>query len=308
MTTIAYRDGELAADSQLTSCNNAPAGEVTKAWQTEDGSLWAHSGAAQDAERLAHWTHGPRDPSPPEIDDGVLIQVTPAGVVRQWWGKGWIEASADSYAWGSGERCARAAMMAGATPERAVEIAAALDSDTGGTITVLRLNEPIAPAMPTAAAGQSGPNPGTPMTPEEVRLKALEFATTYTLAAGGFQTRKPLVETAAEIAAFIESGKAPEQPKVEPHTLPPLGSADDPKTRGVEEAGDPIQMARKALYDAGGLSVDLSNCRVVANDPDSQVLQARARAYNALADFHAKQSADARASEARRGLLARLGL
>lgn len=140
LTTIAWDGQTLAADSVLTSCNNAPAGEVAKAWATADGFRWAHSGAGQDNERLTKWTRGGRTGDPPKIEEGVLIRISPTGVVRQWWGMGWIQARADRSAWGSGERCAMAAMMAGADAQRAVEIAAFLDPDTGGEITVLTIN------------------------------------------------------------------------------------------------------------------------------------------------------------------------
>jgi hypothetical protein len=142
VTTIAYDGKTLAADSRLTSCNNAPAGEVTKAWSTPDGSLWAHSGAGQDYERLRQWAEGNREGPAPELDEGVLVHITPAGLVRQWWGKGWLEARAEQFAWGSGERIARGAMLAGADARRAVEIASVLDTDTGGEIVVL--TQPLA--------------------------------------------------------------------------------------------------------------------------------------------------------------------
>lgn len=137
MTTIAFDGQTLAADSRLTSCNNAPAGEIGKAWKTPDGSRWAHAGAGQDNAKLREWAFGNRNDPPPKIEEGVLVHIAPDGGVRQWWGEGWIEAAAERFAWGSGEHCALAAMMAGAEAKRAVEISSYLDNDTGGAITVL---------------------------------------------------------------------------------------------------------------------------------------------------------------------------
>jgi hypothetical protein len=137
VTTIAYRDGFLAADTQVNGCNNCPVGHMAKIGQTEDGHWWAHTGEAQRQAAAAQWAEK-REGDPPKSDEGCLILISPDGAVKEWWGNGWLTYSQSVYAWGSGERPARAAMLAGADPERAVEIAAILDNDTGGEITVLR--------------------------------------------------------------------------------------------------------------------------------------------------------------------------
>lgn len=72
------------------------------------------------------------------------------------------------------------------------------------------------------------------MNPEEIRLRALEFATSYTASAGGYKTQKPLLELAAEIAAFIEAGKVPDAPKIEepqPNTVYPVSVPTAPQKR-----------------------------------------------------------------------------
>lgn len=137
MTTIAYRDGVLAADTQVNGCNGCPVGYVAKIGATENGFWWAFTGEAQQQERAVEWVQT-REGDPPKTETGCLILISPAGVVREWWGNGWLQCSADHFAWGAGERMARAAMLAGADPQRAVEIASILDTDTGGEITVLR--------------------------------------------------------------------------------------------------------------------------------------------------------------------------
>lgn len=137
MTTIVYRDGVLAADTQVNGCNNCPVGSLTKVGATPDGYWWAFTGQAQQQAAAAEWAQKRID-DPPKTEEGCLILITPEGAVREWWGNGWLQCEAAFFAWGSGERMARAAMMAGADPHRAVEIASALDTDTGGEITVLR--------------------------------------------------------------------------------------------------------------------------------------------------------------------------
>lgn len=138
MTTIAWDGHTLAADTQVTSCNNNRAGDLQKAWATKDGSRWAHTGNAHELERMRAWTEGKRKTDPPTLcEGGALVHITPQGVVREWWTDGWLQMAAPVRAWGSGERMALAAMMAGACARRAVEIAAALDTDTGLPVTVL---------------------------------------------------------------------------------------------------------------------------------------------------------------------------
>lgn len=112
------------------------------------------------------------------------------------------------------------------------------------------------------------------MTPEEIRLKALTFATSSTLFST--QDEVDVIKRAKAYADFIEGRFVEKAEKLTP--APPT---------------DPIQMARKALYDAGGithaLSLDRGCAEMIATDPADPTLRARADAYNALADLHAKQ-------------------
>ena len=138
MTTIAYRDGVLAADSQITSGNNARCGTVMKIGRAPDGYRWAYSGQTQQQERFAKWACGDRKADPDKwTEGGVGILISPEGVVREWWGDGWLQVSSPCHAWGSGERVARGAMAAGATSERAVAICIEIDPDTGGPVVTL---------------------------------------------------------------------------------------------------------------------------------------------------------------------------
>lgn len=142
MTTIAWDGETLAADSQMTSSNYIPAGQVAKAWRTKDGFLWAHAGCAHDIERLKEWSWSDRSTTPHKLEEGGLICIDPSGNVRQWWADGWISTRGKPLAWGSGERIAMGALLAGASAARAVEIAATLDSDTGGEIVAVSIGKP----------------------------------------------------------------------------------------------------------------------------------------------------------------------
>ena len=138
MTTIAYKDGVLAADSLITSANNARCGSVRKIGEAGD-MWWAYSGATHQMESFEQWAKSGMMGDPPKFENqGVGIIVSPGGIVREWWGDGWLEITSDAHAWGSGERIARGAMMAGASAKRAIEIAIALDIETGGEVQELR--------------------------------------------------------------------------------------------------------------------------------------------------------------------------
>ena len=137
MTTIAYRDGVLAADTQINSGNGARAGSIQKVGRTSDGHLWGYSGSTQHQEGCVAWLDK-REGDPAKIE-GVFIVITPAGAVREWWGEGWIQSQARFFAWGSGERLALGAMQVGATAAEAVRAAIALDLESGGEVTAVRL-------------------------------------------------------------------------------------------------------------------------------------------------------------------------
>lgn len=139
MTTIAYREGVLAADSQV-NCGGGRCGSVVKAWKTDDGSLWAFSGRASLQEGCQKWSLGQRQGDPPQIEDSTLVCITPDGRVREWCGKGWLQSQAEFFAWGSGGEYAMGAMAMGASAEQAVVAAIRFDTSSGGDLTVLSLD------------------------------------------------------------------------------------------------------------------------------------------------------------------------
>ena len=142
MTTIAYRDGVLAADTQINSGNGNRAGHIRKIGRTADGWLWGFTGSTEHMADCAEWAEG-REGKPPAIE-GCFILISPDGRHKEWWGKGWIAAEDPQAAWGSGEKIARGAMHAGASASEAVQAAIALDTDSGGTVTVLRVEKSAA--------------------------------------------------------------------------------------------------------------------------------------------------------------------
>jgi len=137
MTTIAYRDGVLAADTLL----NAIAGHdrVTKL-KRRGNAVYGVAGVLVDCEALADWYFGPRNAPPKyfligdERPSAQIIVIHDDGkVYSSGWGGHAVEVT--SYvAIGSGSEYAVGAMYMGADAIHAVQAAMRHDTDTGGEI------------------------------------------------------------------------------------------------------------------------------------------------------------------------------
>lgn len=140
MTTIAYRDGVLAADS-LISSGTMRAGHMTKIARCPAGWIGGVSGGLEAISLFAEWLRTGRVgecPSLGENSDGVLVR--PDGTVFYVGPRGSLsQVRADFVAIGSGEKVAVGAMAMGADARRAVEVAAEHDTATGGEIVTLAL-------------------------------------------------------------------------------------------------------------------------------------------------------------------------
>lgn len=140
MTTIAYRDGVLAADT-LCCFGNSRDGFATKAVK-RGPYLAAASGAVAAMGRFLDWVRGGLQGEPPPMPDGdhttFGIIVCPDGSCLTFGPSGWERTKADTYAIGSGADYAQGALAMGASAEEAVRIAMQFDVKTGGEITVIR--------------------------------------------------------------------------------------------------------------------------------------------------------------------------
>lgn len=140
MTTIAYRDGVLAADTAVHD-RGVYCGEVTKIYQYRDGTMGGAAGCLGDVAAMREFIASGGMNEPPEFKDedseGILIR--PWGKV-EWIGekRKRIELTGEFFAIGSGFKLALGAMHAGADAIRAVEIAAHLDNHTRAPLTILR--------------------------------------------------------------------------------------------------------------------------------------------------------------------------
>lgn len=138
MTTIAYRDGVVAADTLITA-NGMRAGEMAKIMR-RGRLLVGFAGASRNFEAFRNWLSAGM-PGSFKSEGGNVFILAP-GFPPIVWGDGdtpWRE-TAETWALGSGEAAAMGAMQVGASAERAVQAAIALDVNCGGKITVLRRN------------------------------------------------------------------------------------------------------------------------------------------------------------------------
>lgn len=134
MTTIAYRDGVLAADSGNWH-SNVLYRSALKVARGPDGSLHGVTGSAADAETYIRWVQSGMEGDAPKPDainreEGrsafIALVVPPSGdLVRVWTAYGWEDHHGVQFmAVGAGSEMAIGAMAAGATAEQAVAIVA----------------------------------------------------------------------------------------------------------------------------------------------------------------------------------------
>lgn len=141
MTTIAYRDGVLAADTLVTH-NGRIAGWVKKAMKI--GRLLVGTcGSLNLTQPLLDWLRTGAIGPPPKMQgvkecEGTAMLILPGDIIVTIDEYGMDYIRAPFHAIGSGAQLALGAMAAGATAEEAVHIAKGIDCYTGGEITVLR--------------------------------------------------------------------------------------------------------------------------------------------------------------------------
>lgn len=145
MTTIAYKDGILAADTRAYGGGRTPIGSKTKIHRLDDGSIFGCSSSCVGADALVReWIE---NGCPNQRNETVkpenfeLILVRPSGEVFYAHDNFSITGPirTGKIAVGSGKEFALGAMEMGAGALQAVECAARLDPWTGGSIETLKL-------------------------------------------------------------------------------------------------------------------------------------------------------------------------
>lgn len=141
MTTIATDGRSMASDGRC--CDGSgiiTTDAIQKVYRLSDGSIAGFAGSAFDAPAWLEWLNGDRSGKPEDVwekAEATILQ--PDGRVFIYNHHGRCFEAQLPYGTGTGGEFARGAMMAGASPEKAVAIAMKRDSSSGGTITVLHL-------------------------------------------------------------------------------------------------------------------------------------------------------------------------
>lgn len=141
MTTIAYRNGIIAADTQGEVNGWLIPGSASKLRRVSPNAVAGFTGDWANFEPWLVWYAGDRS-QPFDIGENsrVIVACAMHGVTI-YEGKGWFRFTGPFGAWGSGWPPAVAAMHMGADAKRAVEIAALVDPSTGGDVQTMQVAE-----------------------------------------------------------------------------------------------------------------------------------------------------------------------
>lgn len=151
MTTIAIRDGVMAADSQVTTVTLHVVGEETHAsgahlYDTTKlhrfgPHAWGLCGNALDVERFREWLNSAMEGDCPLSEDSTVLFAMDDGTLVLFEAQETLRIETPYYAIGSGHKYAMGAMAAGASAKRAVKAAKRHDCATGGKVRTLRIVE-----------------------------------------------------------------------------------------------------------------------------------------------------------------------
>jgi ATP-dependent protease HslVU (ClpYQ) peptidase subunit len=142
--TVIATDGRSMAGDSYTSCGEGQLlATRRKVHRLKDGRIVGAAGPTTDCIRLLKWLDdGGEKPTLGDCVSAVILNLD--GTV-DWVDNNFTVVSGNliPYAIGSGGDIALGAMLAGASPEGAVRIAASRQLDCGGDITVLHLEPPL---------------------------------------------------------------------------------------------------------------------------------------------------------------------
>lgn len=143
MSTIAYRDGIIAADT-LCVRNGTRTGSFTKIARHANGTLGGAVGSLIFGSAFLKWVcEGTGDPPPREKDDGYYdagLLIRPDGIIEVFEFKGQAIIRAPYYALGSGSEFAFASMFRGDSAAVAIATAIHFDIHSGGEVEIFQRN------------------------------------------------------------------------------------------------------------------------------------------------------------------------
>jgi hypothetical protein len=142
MTTFAYKDGVLAADSAAT-CSGTYQGSTQKIFASKRGGLVAVSGDMAANAAFKKWVEEKHcQGEVPDTDAAYsAIWIKPNGEIYVIEFRAAVRLDAPFVAGGSGMDLATGAMAFGATAAEAVQVAAAFDTSTALPIQIARLED-----------------------------------------------------------------------------------------------------------------------------------------------------------------------
>lgn len=142
MTTLAYKDGVLAADTQLSDSNVLY--RVQKIDKLEDGSLIGGCGQWDRCHAYIQWLKAGGLGEPPKLKGATLMRITPDGVVWFNDGNGFYPIlNKTNVAIGSGGSAAMSLMEAGMSAVDAVKNVSSLDPNTSSPVQMFSLDTPV---------------------------------------------------------------------------------------------------------------------------------------------------------------------
>lgn len=141
MTTVAYRNGKIAADTGVTFGGSRTTG-VRKIAQNDQGDLCGVGGTAGFGEAFLRWFGGGEDgqhPVPQEKSDGghdkaIVIRAADPNTIEVYEPAGNFPLRNTCFAFGSGAPEANGAMFMGADAVTAIAAAKAFDNNTHGEV------------------------------------------------------------------------------------------------------------------------------------------------------------------------------
>lgn len=139
MTTVAYRDGVVAADSRGTVGGWVLPTREAKLFRLDDGRVAALTGGYAGATRLLAWATGDKATPQPEIGEARVILFSPGGRVEIYEDGASYTEHAEFMAWGSGMPAALGALHAGADAAEAVRIAGLVDTHTDTRVQIMKI-------------------------------------------------------------------------------------------------------------------------------------------------------------------------
>lgn len=142
MTTIAYRDGMLVADSRFMVNGWKQPYPAKKLFRMADGTVCGVTGDYAVSVAYVKWLDGERKEAAPSLGEGGrVIHLAKDGGITVYEMSGSFEVTAEFAAWGSGSPAAHAVFHMGGDAMKAVEVASLVDDNTGGPFCFMRCEE-----------------------------------------------------------------------------------------------------------------------------------------------------------------------